>query len=177
MTIKFIRHQMLTLKDDEWCDIIAEKYFHASEDPRQATAEECSFDISKMFPYAWTLIKDRKKRVGYTYILPATYELMQQFLEDKLTECQAMQAINERIRYENCDAAYLAGAVIVPEYQRKGLIKAVTNDTLMHMDKASGIKIKDLYVWSLTKDTDSIVEHLRESFDRDGRTLHIKYNR
>jgi hypothetical protein len=175
MTIKYFRHPELTLEDDIWCDEQAEKHFHTAEDPNQATAEDCSFEISKRFPYAWTVLKGDDKMVGYTYILPATNELMKKFAKGQLTEKQVIQNINDVVRYDNCDAAYLAGAVIVEEHQKNGWAVRATIDTLRHMDEERGAKIKDLYIWPFTEAMNNIVEKAKILAEKDGRTLHIYF--
>ena len=173
MTIRYIRHPNLTQADDEWCDAIAEENFHTSEDPDQAGAEDCSFEVSKRFPYAWTVIKDDEKIIGYTYILPARREMMEDFVGRNITENGLVKMINEEVTYSNCDAAYLAGAVIDKEYQNKGYAIRATIDTLVNMDKERGMKIKDLFIWPFTDSMRNMVHKAQRLAARDGRTLHI----
>jgi hypothetical protein len=173
MTIKYVRHPDLTREDDIWCDIKAEEYFHTSEDPNQARLEDCSFEISKKFPYTWTVIKDGDKLIGYTYILPATNKIMRKFAKGQLTENQLVKIINKKIKYSNCDAAYLAGAVVIEEYQNKGYAIKATIDTLLNMDKERGMKLKDLYIWPFTDAMNSMIDKAKRLAEKDGRTLHV----
>jgi hypothetical protein len=173
MTIKYFRHPNLTIEDDIWCDELAGRYFDPKEDKGLATEEESSFEISKRFPYAWTVVKDNDKRIGYTYILPATKELMDKFASGKINEEKAMQHINDKLTYKNCDAAYLAGAVFIEEYKNKGHAIRATIDTLNHMDEERGFKIKDLYVWAYTIDTNKWIEKAKVFAEKNGRTLHV----
>lgn len=173
MTIKYVRHPNLTLEDDIWCDEIAEEQFHTNEDPDQAQMEDCSFDVSKRFPYAWTVIKKDEKNIGYTYILPATKGLMKQFIEGEITENRLIKSINDTVDYHNCDAAYLAGAVIMPEYQNRGYAIKSTIDTLLRMDNDRGMKITDLFIWPFTDAMNGMVDKARIFAKNSGRTLYV----
>jgi len=175
MTIKYFRHPELTLEDDIWCNEQADKIFDMSNDPNQMDLEDASFEITKLFPYAWTVIKDDNRIVGYTYILPTTNNLMKKFVSEEITEKQMSQIINTEIRYNNCDAIYLAGAFFIEEYQNKGLAIRSTIDTIRHMDKERGLKIKDLYIWPFTEAMINMIEKAKILVEKDNRILHVYY--
>jgi len=173
MTIKYIRHPDITREDNDWCDKEAEKQFHSLENDDVAGEEECSFDISKLFPYALTVIKTDDKIIGYTYILPTTNDLMQRFINGTLNEKKVIQEINKNIRYNNCDAAYLAGAVISEEYQNKGYAVRATIDTLLSMDSERGMKIRDIYIWPFTDAMHNMIGKAQTFAERYDRKLHV----
>jgi hypothetical protein len=175
MAIRYIRHPNITLEDDLWCDEQAEIFANMDEKLNETFAddEDLSLEITKRFPYTFTVVKDNDKRIGYTYILPATNDLMNKFSKKELTEGEVVKIINDRIRYNNCDAAYLAGAVFIKQYQNKGHAVRATLDTLIHMDKERGMKIKDLYIWPLTDSMHNIIDKAKRFAEKQGRILHV----
>jgi hypothetical protein len=175
MAIQYVRYPNITPEDDEWCDTQADAFENMPGyvEEEVADTEDFTSENYKKFPYAFTIVKQDNKRIGYTYILPATKELMDKFVDGKITENQLVKTINDSIKYDNCNAAYLAGSMFTKEHQNKGHAVRATIDTLLNMDRESGAKIKDLYIWPFSDAMNNMIDKARTFAERDGRKLHV----
>ncbi|HEX2393990.1 MAG TPA: hypothetical protein VHI78_01520 [Bacteroidales bacterium] len=126
---------------------LAEEVFAFRNDPEQLNVnEEVIERLHRIHPSTLMEQRDKDGPVAWVLIIPTTIELMNRFLEKRISERQLFNFTNENVVYE---AIYLCSALVLEEYQRKGittdlLLKAIANIRESH-------PIRALFVWPFTK--------------------------
>src|SRR3989338_8115812 len=112
----------LSLKDNIASGKLAEEYFKMEADPGQipATMENVRW-INRHIPECVNVIKDGRKMIGFTFIIPADKKIMNQFINGKISENEMFEEIKNSVDYSNFDTIYLCSAFIKPEYRNNGL--------------------------------------------------------
>ena len=113
----------MSLDDNIKTSKLAEDYFGMDDDPSQmkATDESRKWVMSKGKFYN-NIIRDGKDIIGFTFMLPTTTNLMNLFIENKITESELFENIKNLGIEEKPEAIYLCSAFIKPEYRRKGYV-------------------------------------------------------
>ena len=101
---------------------IVEEYFGTQKDPHQiTTSPENRNWIYKNIKYYLNIIKHKDKIIGFSFMLPATKELMDKFISKKISEAELFEKIKISNVPQIPEAIYLCSAVIKKEFRGKGL--------------------------------------------------------
>ncbi len=147
---------ILTIKDNIQTGKLAEQYFKMETSPDQipATLRNVKW-TNKNIPDCANAIKDNNKIVGFTFIIPSTKRLMEDFISKRITENQMFEQIKKKVNYGNFEAIYLCSAFIKPEYRKKGMafeafIKSIKKITCKR-------KVKPiLFYWKFTEEGEGL---------------------
>lgn len=145
-------------EDVEIISQMAENYFKMREDPTQIkAAKETKEWIYTKFPESLNIIKNKDRIIGFTWVLPCSKELMNQFLEKKLNEFELFERIKQRTRKEKIESIYLCSSIIEKDFQNRGLATKgfVKSIKLITKNKHSNIT---LFYWPFSKEGKALAE-------------------
>jgi len=135
---------------------LADEVFAVKNDPDQLDVnQEVIERLQRLHPSTVSEYADANGPVAWVLLLPTTTDLMNQFLENKISEKQLFELTPININYE---ALYLCSALVLEEYRRKGIAKQLTLAAIGNIRKDHSIK--SLFVWPFSKEGDQAAETL-----------------
>jgi ribosomal protein S18 acetylase RimI-like enzyme len=135
---------------------LAEEVFAVRNDPDQLDVnEEIIERLRKIHPRSVSEYDDGNGPVAWILIFPTTTELMNDFLERRITEKKLFEETPLNIKYE---AIYLCSGLVLPEYRRKGIAKRLAMEAITDMRKEH--PVKSLFAWTFTEEGDAGAEAL-----------------
>jgi GNAT superfamily N-acetyltransferase len=138
---------------------LAEEVFAVKNDPEQLDVNEDVLErLQKIHPASVSEYDDGKGPAAWILLFPTTTELMNKFLEKKISEKELYNLTPIDAKYE---AIYLCSAMVLEEYRRKGIAKKLTLDAIEKIKKNHSIKA--LFVWAFTKEGDMAAEALAKT--------------
>jgi len=127
---------------------LAEEVFAVKSDPSQL---DVNLDIierlKKMHSATISEHVDENGPVAWVLLIPTTLELMNLFLEKKISEKELYNLTPLNIKYE---ALYLCSALVLEEYRRKGITKRLVLAAIENIRKDH--PLKSLFVWTFSKE-------------------------
>lgn len=122
---------------------ISEEFFGSQTDPDQMPISQESADkLFSIHPDTILYKFDEKgEPVGWAVVVPTSREVMEKFLNKKISEKELLDRATEEKKFE---ALYLCAVFILPEYRGKGFAKELI---LSAIEKVSSGKNLDLYAW------------------------------
>ncbi len=138
---------------------LAESYFETSNDPDQMpTNEENSTWIRKEIPTCLSIIRHKKRIIGFALVIPCTKALMNQFISKKITEAQLFDKVKSSEAYKTREAIYFCSVFVKPEFRGKGLaLKSLTFTIENSFDLS---KSPPLFYWAYSKEGDALAKRL-----------------
>ena len=122
---------------------LAEESFHASEDPSVVGVTDVMIDrLRRMHPSTVSEECDEAGPIAWVLLLPTTHELIARFLAKSLTERQLFEATPDDATY---DVVYMSSALVLPEYQRRGIARRLIIDAVRSIGKDH--PIRELAFW------------------------------
>lgn len=150
MKPKFSFSGKFTRKEHKFLAKQAERFFHTDKDLEQLPGEEITYEfLTKKFPNSANIIRQGKKIVGHTFVLPCSKKLMRQFLNGKITERQLFYCIREEITYQNFETIYLCSALLLPEHRGQGLAAQSMADQVKKISSMRKGKT-EIFAWPQT---------------------------
>ena len=135
---------------------LAEDVFAAKKDPDQLDVDEDVIEhLKKIHPYSVSEYDDGNGPAAWILLIPTTTGLMNQFLDNKISEKELFELTPLDTPYE---ALYLCSAMVLEEYRRKGIAKRLTLKAIEEIKKDHPIKA--LFVWAFTKEGDLAADAL-----------------
>ncbi len=137
---------------------LAEETFAMNSDPTQLQVDQAVRErLIKIHPATLSEFSDENGPVAWLLLIPTTKTLMERFLTKEITEKELYEMTPLDIEY---DAIYLCSGLVLPEYQRKGIIqgmalKAIEKIRINH-------PIQFLFNWAFTEGGDRAAERLSE---------------
>ena len=129
---------------------LAEEAFAVKNDSNQLDVNQDVIErLQKMHPSAVSEYDDGKGPVAWVLMIPTTLDLMNKFLEKKISEKELFILTPLDTSYE---ALYLCSAMVLKEYRRKGIAKRLALDAIENIRKIHPIKA--LFVWAFSKEGD-----------------------
>ena len=129
---------------------LVDEVFAVKNDPNQLDVNpEILERLMKIHPATVSEYDDGNGLVAWILLIPTTLDLMNQFLENKISEKELFDKTSLDIKYE---ALYLCSALVLEEYRRKGIAKRLTLHAIENIRKDHPLKA--LFVWSFTKEGD-----------------------
>lgn len=137
---------------------LAEDVFAAKSDPDQLDVDQDVMErLLRIHPASVSEYDDGNGPVGWILLIPTTLDLMQRFLEHKISEKELFDLTPEASVY---DALYLCSALVLEEYRRKGIAKQLTLKAIENIRKDHPLKA--LFVWAFTKEGDLSSEKIAQ---------------
>lgn len=129
---------------------LAEEVFAAKNDPNQLDVnQEVLERLQMMHPAAVSEYDDGNGPAAWVIVIPTTIDLMNRFLENKISEKELFELTPIDTNYE---ALYLCSAMVLEEYRRQGIAKRLVLNAIEKIRKDHSLKA--LFVWPFTKEGD-----------------------
>ena len=127
---------------------LADEVFAVKNDPSQLDVNEAVLErLKKIHPATVSEETDDNGPVAWVLLIPTTLELMNKFLEKKISEKELFNLTQPGAKYE---ALYLCSAMVLEEYRRKGIAKQLTLKAIEAIRKDHALKA--LFAWPFTKE-------------------------
>jgi len=135
---------------------MAEDVFAYRTDTNQLSVNEQVIEkLQQLHPATMSEYNEGNGPVVWILIFPTTTDLMNQFLEEKISEKELFELTPINTSY---DALYLCSAMVLPEYRRKGIAKKLTLEAIVKIRK--GHPIKNLFVWPFSKEGEMLADKI-----------------
>jgi hypothetical protein len=133
---------------------LAEDVFDMRNDPEQLQVDENIIEgLKHIHPATVSEYADENGPIAWLLVIPTTREVMEKFINKQVSEMELFQLTTGGKSFE---ALYLCSALVLPEYQRKGIIKGMVLKAIEDINK--GHHIKALYVWAFSKEGELAAE-------------------
>jgi GNAT superfamily N-acetyltransferase len=133
---------------------VADEVFDMKHDPDQLNVDQKVLRrLEKMHPSTVSEDVDGNGPVAWVLVIPTTSNLMNQFLENKISEKELFKLTPLNAKYE---ALYLCSALVLEEYRRMGITKRLVLSAIENIRRAHPLKA--LFVWPFTEDGDRAAE-------------------
>lgn len=127
---------------------LAENVFATKNDANQLDVnEEVIERLIRIHPSSVSEYDDGNGPVAWILIIPTTLELMNRFLENKISEKELFNLTPLDVKYE---AVYLCSAMVLEEYRRKGIAKKLSLKAIENIQKEHPLKA--MFVWAFSKE-------------------------
>jgi hypothetical protein len=133
---------------------LSDEVFSSRTDPDQLNVDENVMEHLQLIHHnTISEYDDGNGPVCWILCIPATLDLMTQFINQKISERELYELTPLNIKYE---AIYLCSALLLEEYRGKGIaqgiaIKAIESIKLDH-------PIKALFLWAFSKEGEKLAE-------------------
>ncbi len=135
---------------------LAEEVFATKNDPDQLDVnDEVIKRLQQLHPSTVSEYNDGNGPVAWVLLIPTTFDLMQQFLKNEISEKELFNQTPLNTSYE---ALYLCSAMVLEEYRRKGIAKHLSLTAIESIRKQHPIKA--LFVWAFSKEGDLGAEEI-----------------
>lgn len=135
---------------------LAESFFASRNDPDQLSVDEEVIEkLRRIHPSTLSEYIDGNGPVAWILGFPTTTELMNLFLDKKISEKQLFESTPVGVSYE---AIYLCSALVLEEYRRKGIARKLSLEAIENIRKDHPIKA--LFVWAFSKEGESLAEKM-----------------
>jgi hypothetical protein len=135
---------------------LAEEVFAVKSDPNQLDVNQDIIErLQRIHPATVSEFSDENGPVAWLLVIPTTLELMQRFLSKEISEKELFELTPLNSVYE---ALYLCSALVLEEYRRMGIAKALTLKSIEDIRKDHSIKA--LFVWAFSREGDLASEAL-----------------
>jgi hypothetical protein len=127
---------------------LADEVFATKSDPHQLDINPRVMKrLKQIHPATISEYADANGPVCWVLVIPTTLELMNQFLNDEITERELFNLTPVNSSYE---ALYLCSALTLIEYRRKGIVKQLTIEAITKIRK--DYPLKALFVWPFSSE-------------------------
>ncbi len=127
---------------------LAEEAFAVKNDPDQLDVNQDVIEhLKKIHPSSVSEYDDGKGPAAWILLIPTTTDLMNKFLEGKISEKELYRLTPLDVKY---DALYLCSAMVLQEYRRKGIAKKLVLKAIEEIRKTH--PIKSLFLWPFSKE-------------------------
>jgi len=135
---------------------MADEVFASRTDPDQLNVdEEVITRLQQIHPATVSEFDDGNGPAAWILGFPTTQDLMNRFLDDKISEKELYEQTPLNISYE---ALYLCSAMVLPEYRRKGIAEKLVTQAIESIKK--DYPIKALFVWAFSKEGNALAEKI-----------------
>jgi len=137
---------------------LSDEVFSSRTDPDQLNVNEDVMDhLQLIHPDTISEYDDGNGPICWILCIPTTLDLMNQFINKKISERELYELTPLNTKYE---AIYLCSALLLEEFRGKGIaqtlgIRAIENIKIDH-------SIKALFFWSFSKEGEKLAEKVSE---------------
>ncbi|HVM90076.1 MAG TPA: hypothetical protein VMT76_17950 [Puia sp.] len=137
---------------------LADEVFAVRNDPGQLNVDEKAMErLQHIHPATLSEYEDGNGPVIWILLIPTTTDLMNRFLENRISEKELFEQTPLNIKY---DVLYLCSAITLEEYRGKGITKNLVLKAIESIRKDH--PIKTLFVWPFTQQGELLAEKLSE---------------
>ncbi len=138
---------------------LANEVFDVKNDPSQLSVDgKVMKRLQKLHPATMSEYDDGKGPVVWILVIPTSLDLMNRFLNNKITEQEILDLTRPDTSYE---AIYLCSAMVLEEYRGKGIAKKLTIGAIESIRKKH--PIKNLVVWPFSKEGDALADSIAKA--------------
>jgi len=135
---------------------LADEVFSSRTDPNQLSIDEKVIKrLQLIHPATMSEYDDGNGPAVWILVIPTTLNLMERFLEKKISEKELYELTLLKTKYE---ALYLCSAMTLQEYRGKGIAKKLIIQAIENIKKDH--PIKSLFVWAFSKEGDALAERV-----------------
>lgn len=128
--------------------MLADEVFASKKDRNQLDVNEDVLEHLRMIhPATVSEYDDGKGPVAWLLLIPTTQDLMNRFLELKISERELYELTPLHATYE---ALYLCSAMVLEEYRRKGITRQLALSAVAAIRKDH--PIQSLFVWTFSRE-------------------------
>jgi len=129
---------------------LAEDVFAVKNDPDQIDVDQSVIErLQRIHPATVSEYDDGNGPVAWVLLIPTTLDLMNRFLEKKISEKELFDLTPLDSKYE---ALYLCSALVLKEYRRQGIAKRLALKAIESIRKDHPLKA--LFSWAFSKEGD-----------------------
>ena len=133
---------------------LADEVFAVKNDPDQLDVNhEVILRMQRLHPSTLSEYADANGPVAWILLIPTTIDLMNQFLDNKISEKELFELTPENTTYE---ALYLCSAMVLEEYRRRGIAKRLILAAIENIRKDHPLTA--LFIWPFTNEGDRVSE-------------------
>lgn len=137
---------------------LADEVFASKNDPHQLDVnQEVIERLKSIHPATVSEYDDGNGSVAWVLVIPTTLDLMDQFIDNRISEKELYDLTPPDIAYE---ALYLCAALVLKEYRGKGIAKQLTLNAVENIRKDH--PLKSLFIWVFTQEGDSLSETISQ---------------
>jgi hypothetical protein len=126
---------------------LASREFDAKNDPAQLDVNEKVMKrLLRLHPATMSEFDDGNGPVVWILVIPTTLDLMNRFINKKITETEILDLTHPGGTYE---AIYLCSAMVLEEFRGKGIAKRLTLEAIEKIRKKH--PIQSLFVWPFSQ--------------------------
>ena len=135
---------------------LASEVFDAHNDPEQLDVnEDVIAQLYKLHPACVSEFVDGDGPVIWLILIPTTEKLMNEFIEEKISESDLLNQTPLNIKY---DALYLCSVMALEEFRRKGLAKKIAFEAIKKI--LADHPIKKIFTWNFSKEGSLLAESI-----------------
>lgn len=129
---------------------LAEDVFAVKNDPDQLDVDQDVIRrLQRIHPATVSEFDDGNGPVAWVLLIPTTLDLMNQFLNCRITEKELFDRTPFDAKYE---ALYLCSAMVLEEYRKKGIAKQLILNAIERIRRDH--PLQSLFVWAFTEEGD-----------------------
>ncbi len=138
---------------------LAENVFATKNDPDQLDVDDGVIErLLRIHPSTVMEKDDGNGPVAWVLVIPTTKELMNQFLDQQISEKELFDLTPTDVNYE---ALYLCSALVLEEYRRIGIAKILALKAIENVRKDHPIQA--LFVWAFSTEGYQAAEAIANS--------------
>lgn len=144
----------MTLSNSERLVQLADEVFAVKSDPSQLDVNpEVLERLQKMHPATISEYNEGNGPVAWVLLIPTTLELMNRFLDNRISEKELFELTPLDIKY---DVIYLCSALVLEEYRRKGITRQLALTAIEKIRKDHPLKAA--FAWAFSPEGDLAAE-------------------
>jgi ribosomal protein S18 acetylase RimI-like enzyme len=137
---------------------LADEVFAVKNDPSQINVDQEILErLHKIHPATVSEFDDGNGPVAWVLLIPTTLYLMNNFLENVISEKELFEMTPLKTTYE---ALYICSAMVLEEYRRKGIAKRLTLKAIEDIRKDHPVRL--LFTWAFSKEGDLFSEAISQ---------------
>jgi hypothetical protein len=138
---------------------LATEVFDAHNDPEQLDVNEEVIEyLRKVHPACVSELFDGDGPVIWLILIPTTDKLMNDFIEEKISESELLNQTPLNIKY---DALYLCSVMVLAEFRQKGLAKKIAFQAIKKI--RADHPIKKLFTWNFSEEGSLLAESISKN--------------
>ncbi len=127
---------------------LADEIFNVKNDPDQLDVnQDVIAKLKLIHPATVSEYNEGNGPVAWLLVIPTIDDLMNRFLENKITERELFELTPLDVEY---DALYLCSALVLEEYRRKGITKKLSLEAIKRIQNDH--PIQSLFIWPFSKE-------------------------
>ncbi len=132
------------------------EFFDTADDATQISVSEAERKkLGAIDPAVFNEMSNEEGPYVWILLFPTTRELMNRFLEEKITEKQLLEQTPVGVPYQ---CVYLCSASVLPEFRGKGLAKQATEAAIRSIQTRHSLEA--LFVWSFSEGGEKLAERV-----------------